>query len=84
MFLSPEVYTEPERFALTELCERVFIDSLNEYSYAADLAGLDYDLMAVRHGLKVSSTVFFCFVWDHANIVTNAETGCPRRYYKVL
>ncbi len=38
------VYSDPFNANMTQMFARLFQDSLNEYTYAADLAGLSYGL----------------------------------------
>ena len=51
---SPLVYVDPFHTNATYMFTRLFRDSLNEYSYAAELAGLFYSFSSTNSGLIVS------------------------------
>ena len=51
--LSPLAYASPHYTNLTSMFARVFQDSLTEYTYDAELAGLWYALACTKHGLSL-------------------------------
>ena len=46
---------DPLNTALSYMFVTLFRDALNEYAYAAELAGLNYDLHNTVYGLTVSA-----------------------------
>lgn len=54
-FFSPLAYLDPLNCNLTHMFVQLFRDSLNEYSYAAELAGLKWNLTNTKYGLIVSN-----------------------------
>lgn len=48
-------YVDPLHFNLCHLFVQLVKDSLNEYAYAAELAGLSYSLGNARLGISVST-----------------------------
>lgn len=65
---SPFAYVDPLHCNMAYLYLELLKDSLNEYAYAAELAGLSYDLQNTIYGMYVSTHVlepsthqhFFC------------------------
>lgn len=55
LFSSPLVYIDPLHTNLAVLFVQLFRDSLNEYAYDADLAGLKYNLNSTAYGISVST-----------------------------
>lgn len=55
---NPLVYFDPVNLNMTNLFVELFRDSITEYSYAADLAGLRYGLNPNNYGLSVSFSGF--------------------------
>ncbi|KAK2166408.1 hypothetical protein LSH36_39g02052 [Paralvinella palmiformis] len=53
-FFSPHAYMDPLCTNLTYMFVALFKDALNEYAYAAELAGLGYDLHNTIYGLTLS------------------------------
>lgn len=53
LFCSPLAYLDPLRCSQTCLLSTLFHDALNEYTYAAELAGLGYSLNSTKYGLQV-------------------------------
>ena len=53
-FSSPYAYMDPLCTNMTYMFVSLFKDALNEYAYAAELAGLNYDLQSTIYGLTVS------------------------------
>lgn len=51
---SPLVYIDPVHANLATLLVQLFQDSLNEYTYAADIAGLKYNLNTTAYGITLS------------------------------
>lgn len=51
---SPMAYLDPLNCNLTHMLVQLFRDSLNQYAYAAELAGLKWDLSSTKYGLIVS------------------------------
>ncbi|XP_033756882.1 insulin-degrading enzyme-like isoform X2 [Pecten maximus] len=51
---NPLTYLTPTNHVLTKLFVMLFKDSLNEYSYDAELAGLHYDLSATKYGITLA------------------------------
>lgn len=51
---SPFAYVDPLHCNMAYLYLELLKDSLNEYAYAAELAGLNYDLQNTIYGMYVS------------------------------
>ena len=51
---SPLVYIDPLHANLATMLTSLFKDSLNEYAYAAEIAGLKYSLSSTAYGINVS------------------------------
>lgn len=52
---SPFAYVDPLHCNMAYLYLELLKDSLNEYAYAAELAGLSYDLQNTIYGMYVST-----------------------------
>lgn len=52
---SPFAYVDPLHCNMAYLYIELLKDSLNEYAYAAELAGLNYDLQNTVYGMYVST-----------------------------
>ncbi|KAH0808873.1 hypothetical protein GEV33_013918 [Tenebrio molitor] len=50
-FVSPLAYLDPLNCNLTHMLVQLFRDALNEYAYAAELAGLKWELINTKYGL---------------------------------
>ncbi|KAL1510015.1 hypothetical protein ABEB36_004673 [Hypothenemus hampei] len=50
-FVSPMAYLDPLNCNLTHMFVQLFKDELNEYAYAAELAGLKWELINTKYGL---------------------------------
>lgn len=59
MTISPLAYLDPLNCNLTHMLVQLFKDALNEYAYAAEVAGLKWELVNTKYGLIVS-VVYFC------------------------
>lgn len=59
-FYSPLAYLDPLNCNLTHMFVQLFKDSLNEYAYAAELAGLKWDITNTKYGIIVSCMGLFC------------------------
>jgi insulysin len=57
---NPITTQDPKYSNMTSLFIELLVDSLNEYSYAADLAGLRYNVSKTNYGIQVRSFVL-CF-----------------------
>ncbi|XP_065170967.1 insulin-degrading enzyme isoform X2 [Atheta coriaria] len=53
-FVSPLAYLDPLSCNLTHMFTQLFRDSLNQYAYAAELAGLNWELSNTKYGLILS------------------------------
>ncbi|XP_024120451.1 insulin-degrading enzyme [Oryzias melastigma] len=53
-FFSRHLYTDPLHWNLTDMLVRLLKDDLNEYTYAAELAGLMYDISPQRNAIVLS------------------------------
>lgn len=53
-FICPHSYSSPETAVLTQLYIRLLLDSLNELSYDAELAGLTYNVHNTTSGFLIS------------------------------
>ncbi|KAG5318579.1 IDE enzyme, partial [Pseudoatta argentina] len=53
-FFSPFAYMDPLSCNFTYMFIKLFRDSLNEYTYAADLAGLRWELNSFKYGITLS------------------------------
>ncbi|KAL0124001.1 hypothetical protein PUN28_006072 [Cardiocondyla obscurior] len=53
-FVSPFAYIDPLSCNLTHMFVQLFRDSLNEYAYAADLAGLQWELTNSKYGITLA------------------------------
>lgn len=58
---SPFAYVDPLHCNMAYLYLELLKDSLNEYAYAAELAGLNYDLQNTVYGMHVSIHSLFPF-----------------------
>lgn len=58
-FVSPLAYLDPLNCNLTHMLVQLFRDSLNQYAYAAELAGLKWNLTNTKYGLIVRRNFFF-------------------------
>lgn len=54
---SPLAYMDPISCNLSYMFVQLFRDSLNEYAYAADLAGLQWELSNSKYGITVSTFI---------------------------
>lgn len=54
LIYSPFAYMDPLSCNLTHMFVQLFRDSLNEYAYAAALAGLQWELTNSKYGITVS------------------------------
>lgn len=64
---SPFAYVDPLHCNMAYLYLELLKDSLNEYAYAAELAGLNYDLQNTVYGMYVSihsPITFLCYIPD--------------------
>ncbi|XP_077297857.1 insulin-degrading enzyme-like isoform X2 [Arctopsyche grandis] len=52
-FVSPIAYSDPLNCSLNTLFVSLLQDSLNEYAYAAELAGINYNIHNTRAGLSI-------------------------------
>lgn len=52
-FVSPLAYLDPLNCNLTHMFIQLFRDSLNEYAYSAEIAGLKWELTNTKYGLIV-------------------------------
>ncbi len=66
-FHSPFAYVDPLHCNMAYLYLELLKDSLNEYAYAAELAGLNYDLQNTVYGMYVSILIF-----PHATVSQHA------------
>lgn len=53
-FSSPMAYFDPLNCNLTHMFVQLYRDALNEYAYAAEIAGLKWTLSNTKYGLIVS------------------------------
>ncbi|XP_067129485.1 insulin-degrading enzyme [Centruroides vittatus] len=53
-FESPLAYLDPHHSNMTYMFVQLFKDALNEYTYAAELAGLSYNLNNTKYGMLLS------------------------------
>ncbi len=53
MLISPIAYLDPLRCSQVCLLASLFHDALNEFTYAAEVAGLGYALQSTKYGLQV-------------------------------
>lgn len=58
---SPLAYLDPLSCNLTHMLVQLFKDSLNEYAYAAELAGLKWELVNTKYGLIVWRSLYTVF-----------------------
>jgi secreted Zn-dependent insulinase-like peptidase len=54
---SPLAYLDPVSCNMTYMFVQLFKDALNEYAYAAELAGLRWELTNTKYGMIVSTPV---------------------------
>lgn len=57
VFDSPLAYLDPVSCNMTYMFVHLFKDALNEYAYAAELAGMKWELTNTKYGMIVSSLV---------------------------
>lgn len=55
---SPYAYIDPLHANMNVMFVELFKDALNEYAYAAEIAGLGYSLSSSLYGISVSSVIF--------------------------
>lgn len=58
-YYSPLAYLDPLNCNLTHMFVQLFRDSLNEYAYAAELAGIKWDITNTKYGIIVSFIKFY-------------------------
>lgn len=63
LLCSPLVFLDPNKSNLTTMFVHLLKDSLNEYAYAARLAGIGWNISSNKYGLQVSNFV----VLDYGN-----------------
>lgn len=79
---SPLAYLDPTNCNLTHMLVQLFKDALNEYAYAAELAGLKWELVNTKYGLIVSYITYF-LAWklklllSVRNCRIQQQTTCP-------
>ena len=56
-FHSPLAYLDPLRCSQVCLLASLFHDALNEFTYAAEVAGLGYSLQSTKYGLQVRGSL---------------------------
>jgi len=61
-FVSPMAYLDPLNCNLTHMFVQLFRDGLNEYAYAAELAGLKWELINTKYGLIVIKPLCIRFI----------------------
>lgn len=71
---SPFAYVDPLHCNMAYLYLELLKDSLNEYAYAAELAGLNYDLQNTIYGMYVSIQIILIdrisnFIHDHHSTI---------------
>jgi insulysin len=71
---SPAAYESPTAVVMSKLFCKLLTDSLNEYAYDADIAGLSYALSNTIEGLAVS-TCHLCRVTliDMSNFIARSQ-----------
>lgn len=57
--IAPVAVSSPRNTVLTNLYNKILDDSLNEYAYFADIAGLEFSLSVKSNGFGVRSLLFF-------------------------
>lgn len=57
VFDSPLAYLDPISCNMTYMFMQLFKDALNEYAYAAELAGMKWELTNTKYGMIVSTLV---------------------------
>ena len=62
IYFSPFTYVDPTHFNMARLFVTLVMDSLNEYAYDAEIAGIQYLLHATFYGIQVSPEIFYVFV----------------------
>lgn len=50
---SPMAYLDPSSCNMAYMFVTLFKDSLNEFAYAAELAGLKWELSSTKYGMEV-------------------------------
>lgn len=67
---SPFAYVDPLHCNMAYLYLELLKDSLNEYAYAAELAGLNYDLQNTIYGMYVSiQIILVALILHHPTLV---------------
>lgn len=64
-------YFDPLNCNLTHMFVQLFRDALNEYAYAAEIAGLKWSLTNTKYGLIVS---FLCGVASEISSLLNCSS----------
>ena len=59
LFFSPLAYVDPVHCNMAHLFVELLKDSLNEYAYAAEIAGVNYKLENTMYGIYVSDCYQF-------------------------
>lgn len=62
MYFSPFTYVDPAHFNMARLFVTLIMDSLNEYAYDAEIAGIQYTLHATFYGIQVSHCILYTIV----------------------
>ena len=53
---------DPLSTNLASMFTDLLLDALNEYTYAAEIAGISYDVYSTKYGFKVIFEI--CFTWN--------------------
>lgn len=72
-YFSPIAYLDPGNANLTSMFVHLLKDSLNEYAYAAQLAGLRWDITNTKNGIIVSPSFIPIFSLFFIKINQNVE-----------
>ena len=62
-FVSPLAYLDPHCCNMTYMFVHLFKDALNEYAYAAELAGLKWELTNTKYGMIVSNYTIYLILF---------------------
>lgn len=66
---------------MTSMFSMLFKDALNEFAYAAELAGLKWDLINTKYGMVVSTVYFIVICSDFHCIHAVHIFLCVLHYY---
>ena len=83
---SEHAVRSPHHIAMTRLMVELLLDHLNEYTYPAEIAGLNYNIYAHQGGFTFHLSGFSCRIYRLLELLLKNRTGGyydPSRFYAV-